>query len=143
VPGFLVDSRSLQALHDTLGGLRERLLGVPATVGAIDGVLGGRAVESDLRDFCSEWHHGIGGACADIGEMMRRLDGAIAAYHRLEEGVTHTTRHHRGSGTGSGTTVIGGGGEPGVGSGTTIIGPGSSSSTTTPGTGGGTTVIGS
>ena len=107
---LVVDSRTLLAVRDTLGRLHHQLLGIHTVVGGYEGVLGGRALEAELEQFCVRWHFGI----VEIGEritgMMHRLLAA-AAYERIEDRI------------GSGTTVVGGGGaRRTIGSGTTTIG---------------------
>jgi hypothetical protein len=142
---FLVDSRTLLAVRDTLGRLHDQLLGVHTIVGGYQGVIGGQALEAELEQFCTHWHYGIVELGGQITSMMRRLVAAAAAYQRIENRIvaassggapvapgTHPT-------SGSGTTTIGGGGSGGsarsgaghsgghagtTGSGRTVIGGG-------------------
>jgi hypothetical protein len=127
MPSFLVDSRTLLAVRDTLGRLHDQLLGMPITAQRYDGVLGGRALEGALQQFCGRWHWGLVQISGQMADMMGRLSVAAAAYQRIEDRITPS---------GSGTTVIGGTGgapvgagggqhpQPGSGSrsGTTVIG---------------------
>jgi hypothetical protein len=131
---FVVDHRSLLALRATLGRLHEQLLAIPTVVGGYEGTLGSRALEAELGQFCSRWHYGILQVADRTDGMMRRLDGAAAAYQRIEQRVAA-------SGQGSGTTSIGGGPPSGSGSGTTSIGGGPPSGSHS-GSGSGTTVVG-
>jgi hypothetical protein len=112
---FVVDHRSLLALRATLGRLHEQLLAIPVLAGGYEGTFGGRALEAELGQFCSRWHYGILQVADRTDGMMRRLEGAAAAYQRIEQRVAR-------SGQGSGTTVIGGGPPPGTGSGVTSVG---------------------
>ncbi|HEY3728744.1 MAG TPA: hypothetical protein VGL51_16325 [Solirubrobacteraceae bacterium] len=112
---FLVDSRTLLAVRDTLGRLHDQLLGVHAVVDGYDGLLGGRALEEELGRFCGQWHYGITELGAQITSMMRRLVAAAAAYQRIEDriaGASHggaaNGAPRTGSPVGSGTTVVGG-----------------------------------
>jgi hypothetical protein len=116
---FVVDHRSLLALRATLGRLHEQLLAVPSVVGGYEGALGGRALEAELGQFAARWHYGILQVADRTDGMMRRLDGAAAAYQRIEQRVAGSGH---GSGMGSGTTSVGGGPPSGSGSGTTTIG---------------------
>jgi hypothetical protein len=142
---FLVDSRTLLAVRDTLGRLHDQLLGVHTVVGGYQGVIGGRALEAELEQFCTHWHYGIVELGGQITTMMRRLVGAAAAYQRIENrivaassgGTPGAPGTH--SPVGSGTTSVGGGGpgrggaghsgghagsHPASGSGRTVIGGG-------------------
>jgi hypothetical protein len=123
--GFLVDSRSLLAVRDTLGRLHDRLLGIHTVIWSYWGELGGRELEGELEHFCGTWHFGVMQLGGEIESMMGRLANAAAAYERIEQRVASGSRGHGGSGT----TVIGGGPGPGrsgsgsgSGSGTTVIG---------------------
>jgi hypothetical protein len=113
---FVVDHRSLLELRDTLGRLHDQLLGIPRVVSGFDGLLGGRALEAELAQFCSRWQYGIMLVADRIDAMMGRLAAAAAAYERIEQRVAS------GPMSGSGTTTIGGGPPAGSGSGTTTIG---------------------
>jgi hypothetical protein len=127
---LVVDHRSLLELRDTLGRLHEQLLGIPRVVSGFDGVLGGRALEAELAQFCSRWQYGIVLVADRIEGMMGRLAAAAAAYQRIEQRLASSGH---GSHSGSGTTSIGGS-PSGSGSGTTSVGgspPGSGSGTTT------------
>jgi hypothetical protein len=128
---LVVDHRSLLELRDTLGRLHEQLLGIPRVVGGFDGVLGGRALEAELAQFCSRWQYGIIVVAGRIEGMMGRLAAAAAAYQRIEHRIASSGH---GSHSGSGTTSIGG--SPRSGSGTTSVGGGP------PPSGSGTTTIG-
>jgi hypothetical protein len=114
---FVVDHRSLLQLRDTLGRLHGQLLGVPTVVSGFDGVLGGRALESELARFCNRWHYGIVLIAGRIEGMMGRLSAAADAYGRIEQRVAGSGHRKL---SGSGTTTIGG--PPESGSGTTTIG---------------------
>jgi hypothetical protein len=113
---FVVDHRSLLELRDTLGRLHDQLLGIPRVVSGFDGLLGGRALEAELGEFCSRWQYGIMLIADRTASMMGRLAAAAAAYERIEQRVAS------GPTSGSGTTTIGGGPPAGSGSGTTTIG---------------------
>ncbi len=154
---FLVDSRTLLAVRDTLGRLHDQLLGMHNVIWSYWGVLGGRELEGELEHFCGTWHYGVTQLAGEITNQMSRLVGAAAAYERIEQRITAGGGSHGGSGTtvigggsrhgggsGSGTTVIGGGSGHGggsSGSGTTVIGGGPIRTTSSSGAGSGTTVI--
>jgi hypothetical protein len=153
VSRLVVDSRTLLAIRETLGRLHHQLLGVHAVVGGYEGMLGGRALEAELEQFCVRWHFGIIEIGGQIEALMHRLLVAAAAYERIEHrvGSGTTTIGPRGKRrlTGSGTTTVGRpGGRRLTGSGTTTIGPPrekrpTGSGTTSIGlTGSGTTTIG-
>jgi hypothetical protein len=160
VSKFLVDSRTLLAVRDTLGRLHDQLLGMHTVIFGYWGMLGGSDLEGELEHFCGTWHYGVTEIAGQVSEMMQRLTGAAAAYERIEQRITKagsgTTviggpppKHTTPAKSGSGTTVIGGapprhagsgsGGGSHSGSGTTVIGGGGSGGS---GGGSGTTVIG-
>jgi hypothetical protein len=116
--GFLVDSRTLLAVRDTLGRLHDQLVSMHSVIYSYWGVLGGRELEGELEHFCGTWHYGVTAIADEIADLMTRLTQAAAAYERIEQRIAAAGQ---GSGSGSGTTVIGGG----SGSGTTVIGGGS------------------
>jgi hypothetical protein len=124
---FLVDSRTLLAVRDTLGRLHDQLLGMHTVAGGYEGVLGGRELEGELQHFCGRWHWGIVEIAGQITEMMGRLVQAAAAYQRIEDRITGAGRDGGApiappSRSGSGTTAIGGGsGGSDSGSGTTTV----------------------
>jgi hypothetical protein len=142
---FLVDSRTLLAVRDTLGRLHDQLLGVHTVVDGYQGVIGGQALEAELGQFCTHWHYGIVELGGQITSMMRRLQGAAAAYQRIEHrivaassgGAPGAPGTH--SPVGSGTTTVGGGGSGGPGR--SGAGHSGSHAGTNP-TGSGRTVIG-
>ncbi|HET8980122.1 MAG TPA: hypothetical protein VFN87_18360 [Solirubrobacteraceae bacterium] len=132
---FVVDSRSLLAVRDALGHLHDRLLGMHTVIWASWGTLGGRELAGELEHFCGTWHYGVREITDEIARLMNRLTEAAAAYERIERRVATAGHTHggpvgprTGSGSGSGTTVIGGppadrgGGSGGSGSGSTVIG---------------------
>ena len=84
---FLVDSRTLLAVRDTLGRLHDQLLGVHTVVGGYEGVIGGQELEAELEQFCGHWHSGIVELGGQITGMMRRLVAAAAAYQRIENRI--------------------------------------------------------
>jgi len=118
MPSFVVDHRSLLALRATLGRLHEQLVSMPTVVGGYEGLLGGPGLEAELGQFCARWHYGIIAIADRIDGIMRRLEGAAAAYQRIERRITASSH----PGSGSGVTSVGGGPPPGTGSGTTTIG---------------------
>lgn len=120
---FLVDSRTLLAVRNALGRLHDQLLGVHTVVDGYQGVIGGAALEGELEQFCTHWHYGIVELGGQITSMMRRLEGAAAAYQRIEHRIVAASSGgapvapgaH--SPVGSGTTTVGGGGSGGPGRG--------------------------
>jgi hypothetical protein len=146
--GFVVDSRTLLAMRDTLGRLNDRLLGMHTVIWHQWGTLGGHTLESELEHFCGTWHYGVTELGGQLQDLTRRLGEAAAAYERIEERITNATgprgTHYSGgaavgpvpTGSGgtrgsggkrpghSGDTHSGGGKHSGVGSGTTVIGGG-------------------
>lgn len=120
---FLVDSRTLLAVRDTLGRLHDQLLGMHTVIYGYWGVLGGRELEGELEHFCGTWHYGVTEIAGQVTDLMGRLVGAAAAYERIEQRIIAAGRSGHGSRSGSGTTVIGGGPTHTTsGSGTTVIG---------------------
>jgi hypothetical protein len=119
---FLVDSRTLLAVRDTLGRLHDQLLGMHTVIWGYWGLLGGRELEGELEHFCGTWHYGVTDLTGQVADLMVQLARAAAAYERIERRITAAGH---GQGSGSGTTVIGGAGGGsghGPGSGTTVIG---------------------
>jgi hypothetical protein len=141
---FLVDSRTLLVVRDTLGRLHDQLLGMHTVIWSYWGVLGGRELEGELEHFCGTWHYGVTQLAADINGLMGRLTGAAAAYERIERRITAAGTSHPAGG--SGTTVIGGGSSTSrrprqSGSGVTVIGGGPTHPAAGRAVGSGTTVI--
>jgi hypothetical protein len=141
---FLVDSRTLLAVRDTLGRLHDQLLGMHTVIWGYWGLLGGRELEGELEHFCGTWHYGVTELAGQMTDMMARLAGAAAAYERIEQRIAAAGHGPR---SGSGTIVIGGGGGggrsgSGSGSGTTVIGGSGRGAGSGSGSGSGTTVIG-
>jgi hypothetical protein len=141
---FLVDSRTLLAVRDTLGRLHDQLLSMHTVIWGYWGLLGGRELEGELEHFCGTWHYGVTELAGEITDMMARLVQAAAAYERIEQRITAAGH---GQTSGSGTTVIGAGGSgqgPGSGQGAgSGQGPGSGQGAESgQGAGSGTTVVG-
>lgn len=122
---FVVDSRSLLAVRDALGHLHERLLRMHIVIRGSWGTLGGPEVAGELEHFCGTWHYGVREITDEIARLMDRLTEAAAAYERIERRVATAGHRRRAgggeSGSGSGTTVIGGSSSHSSGSGTTVI----------------------
>jgi hypothetical protein len=87
--GFVVDSRTLVAVRDTLGRLHDQLAGMHSDVWQQWGTLGGRALESELEHFCGTWHYGVTELGGQLHDLTRRLGEAAAAYERIEQRITH------------------------------------------------------
>jgi hypothetical protein len=87
--GFVVDSRTLMAVRDTLGRLHEQLAGMHSGIWQQWGTLGGRALESELEHFCGTWHYGVAELGGQLQDLTRRLGEAAAAYERIEQRITH------------------------------------------------------
>jgi hypothetical protein len=123
---FLVDSRTLLAVRDTLGRLHDQLLGMHTVIFGYWGVLGGSELEGELEHFCGTWHYGVTELAGQVTEMMTRLTGAASAYERIEQRIAGHAGHGRAGsahGGGSGTTVIGAAGAgSSSGSATTVVG---------------------
>jgi len=106
--GFVVDSRTLTAVQDTLGRLHDQLLGMHTVIWHQRGTLGGFALESELEHFCGTWHYGVSELGGQLGDLTRRLGEAADAYERIEQRITHaaggsgTSTGGSGSGAGSG-----------------------------------------
>src|SRR5690348_3808155 len=109
--GFVVDSRTLVAVRDTLGRLHDQLVGMHTVVWHQWGTLGGQALESELEHFCGTWHYGVSELGGQLGDLSRRLGQAADAYERIEQRITHAAGGSgmntggSGSGTGSGHTT--------------------------------------
>jgi hypothetical protein len=146
----------LVAVRDTLGRLHLQLLAMPSMVSGYEGVLGGTELDSELEQFCAQWHYGALEIGERITELMGRLVDAADQYRRIEDGLASAGRNHGAALSGSGVTVINGGGpgptipaSPASGSGTTTVAPaaqGGSVITTSVngaqrGSGSGTTVV--
>ncbi len=101
--GFVVDSRTLVAVRDTLGRLNDQLVGMHTIVWHQSGTIGGQALESELEHFCGTWHYGVTELGGQLQDLTRRLGEAANAYERIEQRITHASG---GSGTaGSGTSA--------------------------------------
>lgn len=99
--GFVVDSRTLVAVRDTLGRLHDQLVGMNTVVWHQHGTLGGVALESELEHFCATWHYGVAELGGQLQDLTRHLSEAAAAYDRIEQRITH-------AGGGAGATSSGG-----------------------------------
>ena len=89
--GFVVDSRTLAAVRDTLGRLHDQLTGMHTVVWQEHGTLGGQMLEAELEHFCGTWHYGVAELGGQLQDLTRRLSEAAAAYERIEERITHAT----------------------------------------------------
>jgi hypothetical protein len=89
--GFVVDSRTLVAVRDTLGRLNDQLVGMHTVIWQQWGTLGGRALESELEHFCGTWHYGVAELGDQLQDLTRRLSEAAAAYDRIEQRITHAS----------------------------------------------------
>jgi hypothetical protein len=106
--GFVVDSRTLEAVRDTLGRLNEQLVGMHTVIWHQSGTLGGVALETELEDFCGRWHYGVAELGGQLQDLTRRLSEAAQAYERIEQRITqasggsagahHTAAKHSDSG---------------------------------------------
>lgn len=150
---FVVDSRSLLAVRDTLGRLHGNLTGMHLVIDGYWGSLGGGPLEGELEHFCGTWHYGVTQIAGEVHSLMERLTDAAAAYERIEQRMAAAHEHHRHPHprSGSGVTVIGSGGQGGSGSGSgsgvTVIGGGGHGGAhggggSNSGSGSGVTVIG-
>ncbi|MFZ1995861.1 MAG: hypothetical protein WAU75_17245, partial [Solirubrobacteraceae bacterium] len=91
MPGFVVDSRTLLAVRDTLDRLHDQLVGMHTTIWHQWGTLGGNALESELEQFCGTWHYGVTELGGQLQDLTRRLAEASAAYDRIEQRITHAS----------------------------------------------------
>jgi hypothetical protein len=89
--GFVVDSRTLVAVRDTLGRLNDQLVGMHTVIWHQWGTLGGSALESELEHFCGTWHYGVTELGGQLADLTRRLGEAAAAYDRIEQRITHAS----------------------------------------------------
>jgi hypothetical protein len=89
--GFVVDSRTLVAVRDTLGRLNDQLVGMHTVIWHQWGTLGGSALESELEHFCGTWHYGVTELGGQLADLTRRLSEAAAAYDRIEHRITHAS----------------------------------------------------
>jgi hypothetical protein len=105
--GFVVDSRTLLAVRDTLGRLNEQLLGMHTVIWHQWGTLGGVALESELEHFCGTWHYGVTELAEQLQDLTRRLGEAAQAYERIERRITQ-------AGAGSTPTTATGAGHAGT-----------------------------
>lgn len=96
--GFVVDSRTLLAVRDTLGRLHEQLLSMHTGVEHERGTLGGDWLEAELERFCAGWHYGVSELGGQLQDLTRRLGEAAEAYERIERRIIQA-----GSGSGSST----------------------------------------
>jgi hypothetical protein len=98
--GFVVDSRTLTAVGDTLGRLHDQLVGMHTVIWHQQGTLGGHGLESELERFCGTWHYGVAELGSQLHDLTRRLGEASAAYERIERRITHAASGSSGSGSG-------------------------------------------
>lgn len=105
--GFVVDSRTLVAVRDTLGRLNEQLLGMHTVIWHRWGTLGGVALESELEHFCGTWRYGVAELGGQLQDLTRRLSEAAQAYEHIEQRITQ-------AGAGSTSTSATGGGQTGT-----------------------------
>jgi hypothetical protein len=110
---FIVDSRSLLTVRDTLGRLHDQLLGMHTVIYGYWGALGGRELEGELEHFCGTWHYGVTEVAGEVTHLMGGLAGAAAAYERIEDRVRAAGASGHGaagaSGHGAGQTHSSGG----------------------------------
>ncbi len=110
--GFVVDSRTLVAVSDTLGRLHDQLVGMHTVIWHQWGTLGGQSLESELEHFCGTWHYGVSELGGQLQDLTRRLGEAAAAYERIEQRITHASGGSGSTGggpvqpTGSGHTTV-------------------------------------
>ena len=101
--GFVVDSRTLVAVRDTLGRLQDQLVGMHTVIWHQWGTLGGHALESELEHFCGTWHYGVSELGGQLQDLNRRLGEAASAYDRIEQRIIHASG---GSATGTGGAPV-------------------------------------
>jgi hypothetical protein len=89
---FTVDPGSLRALAGRLGQLCAQLEGMQDVATGYDGLLGGRALESEVQHFCSNWHYGIGLLEQHMQRVVQNLGRAAATYASSEEHVADACR---------------------------------------------------
>ena len=89
--GFVVDSRTLGAVRDTLGRLHDQLVGMHTVIWHQWGTLGGHALESELEHFCGTWHYGVSELGGQLQDLSRRLGEAANAYERIEQRIVHAS----------------------------------------------------
>ena len=104
--GFVVDSRTLTAVGDTLDRLHDQLVGMHTVIWHQWGTLGGNALESELEHFCGTWHYGVTELGGQLQDLTRRLNEASAAYERIERRITHAAGGSSGSGASSGGAAV-------------------------------------
>jgi hypothetical protein len=112
VSGFVVDSRTLVAVRDTLGRLNEQLLGMHTVIWHQSGTLGAVALESELEHFCGTWQNGVAELGGQLQDLTRRLSEAAQAYERIEERITQAgagSTPTSATGTGQAGTALTGG----------------------------------
>ncbi len=109
--GFVVDSRTLVAVRDTLGRLQDQLVGMHTVIWHQWGTVGGQALESELEHFCGTWHYGVselGGPAPGPDAPPRRggrgLRAHRAAHHPRQRRISPNGRRTSASPTGSGHT---------------------------------------
>src|SRR5690348_8542871 len=103
--GFVVDSRTLVAVRDTLGRLHDQLVGMHTVIWHQWGTLGGQALESELEHFCGTWHYGVSELGGQLQDLTRRLDEAAQAYERIEQRIMQASG--AGSGVATGGAAVG------------------------------------
>jgi hypothetical protein len=84
---FVVDSRSLLAVRETLGRLQQQLASMNTVATGYHGVLGGAVLEAELEQFSRRWRYGIEVLVQRIGDMMIRLAAAAEAYAKVEDRI--------------------------------------------------------
>jgi hypothetical protein len=94
VSTLLVDSRTLQTVHDRLGQLHNQLRTIDTAATGFDGVLGGRALERQLRDFCDGSEADVTGVGTQVVDLMCDLLCAAAEYEATESKVKASGKHH-------------------------------------------------
>jgi hypothetical protein len=109
VSGFVVDSRTLVAVRDTLGRLNDQLLGMHTVIWHQSGTIGGQALESELEHFCGTWHYGVTELGGQLQDLTRRLGEAANAYERIEQRITHASAGSGAPGGGAPAAATGSG----------------------------------
>lgn len=84
---FTVDPSSLEALAGTLGGICAEMDGMRTFVTGFQGRLGGRALEGEIENFCSQWHYGIGQLEQHMKNTVENLQKAAGTYAKSDADV--------------------------------------------------------
>lgn len=84
---FSVDTETLTELSQRLQQIHAEMAELPGLTTGFQGLLGDRALENDVDEFCSEWTHVIVHLQHETARVITQLNTATTNYVDNEAGV--------------------------------------------------------